>query len=200
MIGTYGSACRRTVASCSRATATSTPLARSSAWAASVLAPGSCYSGRDDADRCSSSSRRRSRRCWSRTSARAVSLSTGSASSRGSGWCRPRPTSPRLGADSHDRRGDAGLLHPSALGHEGSAEVEYGAGGARDIRADLRLDAGESPRPVRRQGRDRRLSRRGDAFDRALASFAEAYADQNERTNALQGAVPSGRVAAQLGV
>ena len=38
----------------------------------------------------------------------------------------------------------------------------------------------------------------GDSFDRALASFAEAYADQNERDyHALQEAVASGRVAAE---
>jgi len=42
---------------------------------------------------------------------------------------------------------------------------------------------------------------RGDAFDRAMASFAETYADQNERDYcALQEAVASGRVAAELGV
>ncbi len=41
----------------------------------------------------------------------------------------------------------------------------------------------------------------GDSFDRALASFAEAYADQNERDyRALQGAVQSGRVAAETGL
>ena len=41
----------------------------------------------------------------------------------------------------------------------------------------------------------------GDTFDRALASFAEAYADQNERDyNALQKAVATGRVAAQTGL
>ena len=41
----------------------------------------------------------------------------------------------------------------------------------------------------------------GDSFDRALASFAEAYADQNERDyNALQEAVASGRVAAEKGL
>jgi uncharacterized protein (DUF2252 family) len=41
----------------------------------------------------------------------------------------------------------------------------------------------------------------GDPFDRALASFAEAYADQNERDyNALQEAVASGRVAAEKGL
>ena len=40
-----------------------------------------------------------------------------------------------------------------------------------------------------------------DAFDRALTTFAEAYADQNERDyDALQAAVASGRVAAQTGV
>ncbi len=38
----------------------------------------------------------------------------------------------------------------------------------------------------------------GDRFDRALATFAEAYADQNERDYAaLQSAVETGRVTAQ---
>jgi uncharacterized protein (DUF2252 family) len=42
---------------------------------------------------------------------------------------------------------------------------------------------------------------RGDAFDRAMATFAEAYADQNERDyRALEAAVTSGRVMAELGV
>jgi uncharacterized protein (DUF2252 family) len=41
----------------------------------------------------------------------------------------------------------------------------------------------------------------GDAFDRAMSSYAEIYADQNERDyRALQEAVASGRVAAELGV
>ena len=41
----------------------------------------------------------------------------------------------------------------------------------------------------------------GDAFDRAMASFAEAYADQNERDyRALQEAVASGRITAEMGV
>ena len=41
----------------------------------------------------------------------------------------------------------------------------------------------------------------GDSFDRALASFAEAYADQNERDyHALREAVASGRVAAEAGL
>ena len=41
----------------------------------------------------------------------------------------------------------------------------------------------------------------GDSFDRALASFAEAYADQNERDyNALREAVESGRITAEAGL
>ena len=41
----------------------------------------------------------------------------------------------------------------------------------------------------------------GDSFDRALASFAEAYADQNEHDyDALREAVASGRVAAESGL
>jgi uncharacterized protein (DUF2252 family) len=42
---------------------------------------------------------------------------------------------------------------------------------------------------------------RGDSFDRALASFAEIYADQNERDyNALREAVASGRLTAETGL
>ena len=42
---------------------------------------------------------------------------------------------------------------------------------------------------------------RGDAFDRAMTLFAESYADQNEQDyRALQGAVASGRVAAEPGL
>ena len=41
----------------------------------------------------------------------------------------------------------------------------------------------------------------GDSFDRAMASFAEAYVDQNERDHAaLQDAVASGVVVAETGV
>jgi hypothetical protein len=42
---------------------------------------------------------------------------------------------------------------------------------------------------------------RGDAFDRAICAFAEAYADQNERDYAaLVDAVKRGRIKAQTGV
>ena len=42
---------------------------------------------------------------------------------------------------------------------------------------------------------------RGDTFDRALAEFAETYADQNERDHrALVDAVASGRIAAEQGI
>jgi hypothetical protein len=41
----------------------------------------------------------------------------------------------------------------------------------------------------------------GDSFDRAPASFAEAYADQNEHAyHALREAVASGRVSAETGL
>ncbi len=42
---------------------------------------------------------------------------------------------------------------------------------------------------------------RSDTFDRALAQFAEAYADQNERDYAaMRAAVDSGRIVVQEGV
>ena len=42
---------------------------------------------------------------------------------------------------------------------------------------------------------------KGDAFDRAIADFSTAYADQNERDyEAFAAAVKSGRIAAQTGL
>ena len=42
---------------------------------------------------------------------------------------------------------------------------------------------------------------RGEAFDRAIATFAEAYADQNERDyDALAAAAASGRIAVETGL
>jgi hypothetical protein len=41
----------------------------------------------------------------------------------------------------------------------------------------------------------------GDQFDRAIAEFSEAYADQNEQDyNALVDAVKAGRITAQTGL
>ena len=42
---------------------------------------------------------------------------------------------------------------------------------------------------------------KGDALDRAMAAFAETYADQNDRDyRALEEAAAGGRIAAELGV
>ena len=49
--------------------------------------------------------------------------------------------------------------------------------------------------------RDRGVPRQQDAFDRAIADFADAYADQNERDYAaFVAAIASGRVPSQAGV
>ena len=66
----------------------------------------------------------------------------------------------------------------------------------------VRLDAGPGPRPFRGPGRaSRPTSAARDAFDRAIADFAESYADQNERDYAaLKAAVASGRAEAVDGL
>ena len=68
--------------------------------------------------------------------------------------------------------------------------------------AAVRLDPGPGPRPLRRpRSRSPPTSAPSDAFDQAIADFAEAYADQNERDyDALVDAVKSGRIAAQSGL
>ena len=66
----------------------------------------------------------------------------------------------------------------------------------------VRLDAGEGACPLRRRrSRSRPTWARRDTFDKAMAVFAEKYADQNERDYAaLKAAVDSGRVIAQPGL
>ena len=65
----------------------------------------------------------------------------------------------------------------------------------------MRRALAKGARPFRGRDRDRRAtSARGDSFDRALATFAETYADQNERDyDALERAVTSERVVAETG-
>ena len=69
------------------------------------------------------------------------------------------------------------------------------------IRSHVRLDSRPRPRPHRGPDRHRRLPRRVQKFDQAMADFAETYADQTERDHtALADAVTSGRVQAQMGI
>ena len=88
----------------------------------------------------------------------------------------------------------ARLLRPPAVGRQGlGARRVDGAAAHGGLRQAVRLDAGQGARPLRRRDRDRRAtSARRDTFDRAMAVFAETYADQNERDYAaLQEAVDS---------
>ena len=99
--------------------------------------------------------------------------------------------------------GRARLLRPPAVGQEGLGRGRADARpGDDDLRQALRLDAGPRPRPLRRpRGHRRRTSARSDTFDRAMADFAESYADQNERDHAaLQQAIADGTVTAMVGV
>ena len=109
------------------------------------------------------------------------------------GWIRHR----------RRRRRRARLLRPPAVGREGLGDRRAdGADGDDDVRAGLRVGRSR----VRTRARATRIAiasylGTSDAFDRALATFAEAYADQNERDyEALQAAVASGRVEAAVGM
>ena len=188
-----------TGASCSSAFGTSTPPARSSASAASARARGSAScSGATATTRCSSSSRRRSRRCSEPFLGKSRVREQ-----RPAGRRRPAPDPggerhhARLDQDRGRRRRQARLLHPPALGRQdvGSGRV-HGAASMFLLRA---ASAGpSSPAPTcgrATASRSRATSAAGDTFDRALATFAESYADQNERDYAaLKTAVEVGRV------
>jgi uncharacterized protein (DUF2252 family) len=85
---------------------------------------------------------------------------------------------------------------------KGSAEVELMSPSALDVYG--RICGWTLARAHARSGDRIAISAylgKGDCFDRAMASFAEAYADQNERDyNTLQEAAASGRVSVETGV
>ena len=97
----------------------------------------------------------------------------------------------------------ARLLRPPALGREGLGG-RRGAWSRTRWRPTPSSAAGRSPRrtpaPATRS-RSASYLGSGDVFDKAIAEFAERYADQNERDyEALEQAVASGRVQAQRGL
>ena len=65
----------------------------------------------------------------------------------------------------------------------------------------LRLDPRPRACPLRRPGGTGRLSGGSDAFDHAIAEFAEPYADQNDRDYAtFQKAAATGQIEAVEGI
>ena len=68
--------------------------------------------------------------------------------------------------------------------------------------AAVRRGPSRAPTRARATGsRSPRTSATSDTFDRAIAAFAEAYADQNERDyEALQAAAAGGKIKVELGL
>ena len=86
---------------------------------------------------------------------------------------------------------------------KGSAEIEAMVPeGMRHLRPRCAPGPWPGPTPARATGsRSRPISARSDAFDHAIAVFAAAYADRNERDyELLKEAVASGRLEAQTGL
>ena len=193
-----------TAASCSSATATSTPPARSSASAASARAPGSAScSAATTTIRCSSSSRRRSRPCSSRSSASSEFANSGQRVVEGQrltqaasdimlGWIKIE------GVDGVKRDFYIRQLWDAKM----SAMVEFME--PRGMAIYAHVCGRELARAHARAGDGIAIASylgNGDTFDRAIAQFAETYADQNERDYAaLKTAVEVGRVHAEFGL
>ena len=138
-----------------------------------------------------------------RSSARASSQITASASSKASASPRRRATSCSASSRSGHRRRQTRLLHPPALGREGQRACRADGTDDHDLlREGVRLRAGARSCPRRRRrSRSRAISVPSDTFDRALALFAESYADQNERDyNTFSKAVKDGTITAETGV
>ena len=153
--------------------------------------------------RCSSSSRRRSRRCSSRSSARAEYAQHGQRVVEGQRMMQAAPDIllgwERIATIDGERRD---FYIRQLWDAKGSAEVELM--NPSGLEAYGMVCGWTLARAHARSGDRIAIAAylgSGDAFDRAMASFAETYADQNERDyRALQGAVASGRVAAEPGL
>ena len=140
--------------------------------------------GRDDRIRCSCSSRRRKPRCWKSSPAKSEFDNHGERVVAGQHLMQAS-SDIFLGLASRrprHRRSAARLLRTPAEGLERLLRDEGALPeGHGDLRPGVRLDAGARPRPLGRSDRDCLVSRSSDVFDRAIADFSEAYADQNER-------------------
>ena len=100
---------------------------------------------------------------------------------------------PRLASGDRDGRPRARLLRPPALGRQAiGRRRHHAAGGAGDLRAGLRLDAGPSPRAVRRPDRDRRpTSARARRSTRRSPSSQSATRTRTSSTTARSPTRPS---------
>ena len=111
---------------------------------------------------------------------------------------------PRLAARRRrSRRARTGLLRPPAQGLEGL--VRDRGSRARRARPRTGRSCGWTLARAHARSGDRiaiaAYLGKSDAFDQAIAAFAETYADQNERDyQALVEAVKSGRVIAEQGL
>ena len=123
------------------------------------------------------------RRCSRRHGRRHVRATRATASSTGSGSCRPPATSSSAGCASTGPTARARLLRPPAVGLEGLRRGrDDGARRPPGLRRAVRVVAGAGPRLLGRPDRDRRLPRGGrPASTGRSRTFPEAYADQNER-------------------
>ena len=108
----------------------------------------------------------------------------------------------RLGTRHRHRRHRTRLLHPSAARLERlGRDRDHGAQRDGDLRQLVRLDPRPCACPLGRRIAIAAYLGKSDTFDRAIAAFAAAYADQNERDyKALRTAVASGRITAEEGV
>ena len=104
--------------------------------------------------------------------------------------------------DQGDRRGAPRLLHPPAPGLEGfGRHRQRHPRGHEGLRRAVRPHPGPGPCPLGRPDRHRGVPRHNATFDKALARFAETYADQNERDyEAFAQACRSGRLHAEEGI
>ena len=200
-----GGRCSPIGATCSSSSRWSTSPARWSGWAASAPGPGSCcWKAATGPTRCSCRPKRRRPRCWSVSWVRARLHQL-----RGAGGGRAAP-------DAGQQRHLLGLgTRPTASTASAGTSISANSrtGKARSTPISMVPDAAVAYARVCGWTLARAHARSGDriaiaaylgtspAFDRAIAAFAESYAEQNQRDyEALQKAVGDGRVTAQTGL
>ena len=174
----------RTASTSTTTTSSVRSRARSSAWAASARGPGSCCSSAGiDGDPLFLQAKQAQASVLERFVGRSRYRNSGRRVVEGQRLMQAAATSSWAGTSVIGFDGKPYDFYVRQLWDgKGAFNVEAMTEARGHLRRDVRLDARPGARALRRPHRHRGVPGHGRRFDRAVADFADAYAEQNQRT------------------